>query len=67
MSSGRPARPSAVISATRLLTSGLSRTMPPLKSVAIAPGATVLTATPDAPCHGPAGGLRPPASPVSSV
>jgi hypothetical protein len=34
-SSGTPARPRAVISATRLLISGLSRSMPPLKSVAI--------------------------------
>ncbi len=34
-SSGTPARPRAVISATRLLISGLSRTMPPLNSVAI--------------------------------
>jgi hypothetical protein len=39
--SGRPARPSAVMSATRLFSSGLSRTMP-LKSVAMAPGATFL-------------------------
>ncbi|MCU1261228.1 MAG: hypothetical protein JWO80_4113 [Bryobacterales bacterium] len=38
MSSGNPARTSAVISATRLLISGLSWTMAPLKSVAIAPG-----------------------------
>jgi len=30
MSSGWPTRPSAVMSATRLFTSGLSRTMPPL-------------------------------------
>jgi hypothetical protein len=43
MSSGRPTCPSAVMSATRLLISGLSRTIPPLKSVAIAPGATTLT------------------------
>jgi hypothetical protein len=35
MSSGRPTRPSAVMSATRLLISGLSRTIPPLKSVAM--------------------------------
>jgi hypothetical protein len=42
MSSGTPARPSAVISAIRSLTSGLSRTIPPLKSVWIAPGATAL-------------------------
>src|SRR4029077_20838481 len=44
MSSGSPARPSAVMSAIRLFTSGLSLTMPPLKSVAIGPGATTLTA-----------------------
>jgi hypothetical protein len=43
MSSGWPTRPSAVISATILLICGLSRTIPPLKSVAIAPGATVFT------------------------
>ena len=35
--------------ATILFTSGLSRTMPPLKSVAIAPGAITLTAMPRAP------------------
>ena len=49
MSSGWPARPSAVISPTCLLISGLSRTMPPLKSVAMAPGATMLTAIPRGP------------------
>ncbi len=38
LSSGRPARPSAVIAAMALFTSGLSRTTPPLKSVAMAPG-----------------------------
>src|SRR5690348_343257 len=43
ISSGTPARPSAVISATRLLMSGLSRTIPPLKSVWMAPGATTFT------------------------
>ena len=44
MSSGRPSQPSAVIADTRLFISGLSRIMPPLKSVAMAPGATGLTA-----------------------
>src|SRR5258708_11050311 len=43
-SSGSPARPSAVCEAMNLLNSGLSRTLPPPKSVSIAPGATVLTA-----------------------
>ena len=43
ISSGTPARPSAVMAATCLLSSGLSRTMPPLKSVWIAPGATAFT------------------------
>jgi hypothetical protein len=43
-SSGTPARPSAVLSAILLFTSGLSRTIPPLKSVATGPGATTLTA-----------------------
>jgi hypothetical protein len=42
MSSGKPARPSAVISEMRLFNSGLSRTMPLLKSVAMGPGATTL-------------------------
>ena len=49
ISSGTPARPNAVISATRLLISGLSRTMPPLKSVWIAPGATTLAVIPRGP------------------
>jgi hypothetical protein len=44
MSSGTPARPSAVPAATLLFTAGLSRTIPPLKSVSVAPGATTLTA-----------------------
>jgi hypothetical protein len=43
ISSGTPAPPSAVISATCLLISGLSGTIPPLKSVWIAPGATTLS------------------------
>src|SRR6266566_3559247 len=38
--SGSPGRLSAVIAETCLLTSGLSRTMPPLKSVWMGPGAT---------------------------
>ena len=42
-SSGKPARPSVVIPAMALFTSELSRTTPPLKSVAIAPGATTST------------------------
>src|SRR6266478_3694905 len=46
ISSGTPARPSAVISATRLLISGLSRTLPPLKSVWMAPGATTFAVMP---------------------
>ena len=41
-SSGTPGRPSAVIAETCLLISGLSRTIPPLKSVCTAPGATTL-------------------------
>ena len=57
MFSGRPGRPKAVISETRLLTSGLLRTMGPLKSVSIAPGATVLAAIwrPPRPSPGTAG------------
>jgi hypothetical protein len=49
ISSGWPARPSADMSATRLFISGLSRTMPPPKSLAMAPGATALTAIPRGP------------------
>ena len=49
ISSATPARPSAVISATQRLTSGLSRTTPPLKSVSTAPGATTLAVM----CRGP--------------
>ena len=41
-SSGTPGRPKAVIAETILLTSGLSRTIPPLKSVWTGPGATTL-------------------------
>jgi hypothetical protein len=41
-SSGTPGRPKAVIAETILLTSGLSRTIPPLKSVSTGPGATTL-------------------------
>lgn len=44
MSSGWPTRPRVVMSATRLCTSGLSRTIAPLKSVAMAPAVMVLTA-----------------------
>ncbi len=47
--SGTPARPSAVPSVTLLFTAGSSRTIPPLKSVSVAPGATTLTAI----LHGP--------------
>jgi hypothetical protein len=46
MSSGWPTRPSADMSATRLVIAGSSRTMPPLKSVAMAAGATASTAIP---------------------
>ncbi|KAG0734771.1 hypothetical protein G6F31_021440 [Rhizopus arrhizus] len=49
MSSGTPTRPSAVMSANCLLSSGISRTAPPRKSVSIAPGATVLTVMPRLP------------------
>lgn len=49
MSSNSPARPSAVTLATRSLTCGLSWTIPPEKSVAISPGATVFAAMPRAP------------------
>lgn len=41
---GSPTRPSAVSDAIRALTSALSRTTPPPKSVAIAPGANLLRA-----------------------
>lgn len=44
MSSGNPTRPSAVMPARRLFRSKSSRTIPPLKSVAVGPGATVFTA-----------------------
>ncbi|EDS6438924.1 NmrA family NAD(P)-binding protein [Salmonella enterica] len=49
ISSGTPTRPSAVIAANCALTSALSRTSPPPKSVSIAPGAIVLTVMPRQP------------------
>lgn len=43
MSAGSPTRPSTVAAATASRIAGVSRTAPPRKSVAIAPGAIVLT------------------------
>ena len=43
MSSGKPARPIAVVDATNSLSSALSRTAPPPKSVSMAPGAIEFT------------------------
>ncbi len=49
ISSGTPTRPSAVMAANCAFTSASSRTSPPPKSVAIAPGAMVLTVMPRPP------------------
>ena len=49
MSSGRPTRPSGIVPLTSRLSSGLSRTAPPAKSEAMAPGARTLTRIPASP------------------